>query len=227
MEPSHAKVKQRPYDSSRRQRNAQTTRANILTAARHRFLADGYTTTIATIARDADVSIDTIFKAFGGKPGLVRAIYTQSLAGDQPVPAETRSDTLQTTETRPDAIMRGIGRLTAEVAPRVAPIMLLIRDAALTDPEMATLKTELDQQRLERMTHNARNLSTAGHLRPDITVEQAAEIMWTYSAPELYELVVIRRGWTVDRFGDLVAEALTTHLLEPAQPGRPPAKLRR
>ena len=117
--------------------------------------------------------------------------------------------------------MLGLGRLTAEVAPLVAPLMLLIRDAALADPEMSTLKTDLDQQRLDRMTHNARNLAAAGHLRSDITIEHAAEIMWTYSAPELFELLVIQRGWTAEHLGDFVADALTTHLLHPARSRRP------
>ena len=221
MKPTPEKVKLRPYDSSGRQRTAHTTRARILSAARTRFLADGYTaTTIATIAGDASVSVDTIFKAFGGKPGLVREIYVQSLAGDDPVAAETRSDVLQTSESNPAHIMRGIGRLTAEIAPLVAPLMLLIRDAALTDLEMSALKTELDQHRLERMTHNARTLSAAGHLRPDITIEHAAEIMWTYSAPELFELLVIRRGWTPEGLGVFVADALSTHLLPPARARR-------
>jgi AcrR family transcriptional regulator len=214
MEPSPEKVKPRPYDSSRRQRTADATRARILIAARTRFLSDGYAaTTIAMIASDADVSVDTIFKAFGSKPGLVRVIYSKSLAGNESIAAETRSDALQTTETDPDRIMRGLGRLTAEVAPVVAPLMLLIRDAALTDPEMSALKTDLDGQRLERMIHNARNLAAAGHLRPDITIEHAAEIMWTYSAPEVFELLVIQRGWTPESLGDFVAEALATHLL--------------
>ncbi|MEO7369517.1 MAG: TetR family transcriptional regulator [Ilumatobacteraceae bacterium] len=214
MEPTTAEVKPRSYDSSRRHRTAQATRVRIVAAARKRFLSDGYaTSTIATIAGDADVSVDTVFKAFGGKPGLLRAIHSQSLAGVEPVGAEARSDALQTTEGDPDVIMRGLGRLTAEVAPLVAPLMLLIRDAALTDPEVAGLKTQLDQQRLDRMTHNARTLAAAGHLRPDITIEHAAEVMWTYSAPEFFELLVIRRGWTSEQLGDFVGDALAAHLL--------------
>jgi hypothetical protein len=129
------------------------------------------------------------------------------------VHAETRSDALQASEPDPRVIMRGIGRLAAEVAPRVAPIMLLVRDAALTDPDMAALKSDFDDQRLERMIHNARNLSDAGHLREGLSVEEAGEIMWTYSSEELYELLVIKRGWSVERFGGFIAAALAAALL--------------
>jgi len=44
----------------------------VLEAAQRRFLRAGYGAT--TIAADAAVSVETIYKAFGGKRGLVRAI---------------------------------------------------------------------------------------------------------------------------------------------------------
>ncbi|MEO5842188.1 MAG: TetR/AcrR family transcriptional regulator [Acidimicrobiales bacterium] len=212
---------QRRYDSTRRQEQARQTGDAILAAARRRFLDRGFaSTTIASIASDAGVSVDTVYKSFGGKPGLVRAICAHALAGQGPVHAESRSDTLQTTEPDPRIIMQGIGRLTAEVAPRIAPILLLIRDAASADSGMAELKSEMEAQRLERMTHNAGNLATAGHLRPDITVESVAEIMWTYSSPELYELLVINRGWSVERFGTFVGDALQAAIIDPNNPQR-------
>ncbi|MCU1359239.1 MAG: putative transcriptional regulator, TetR family protein [Ilumatobacteraceae bacterium] len=213
-------VKQRSYDSSRRQQQARQTRDEILSVARRRFLRDGYAaSTIASLADDVGVSIDTIYKTFGGKPGLVRAIHEQSLAGEGPIAAESRSDALQASETDPWKIMLGLGRLIAEVAPRVCPIMLLIRDAALADPEMAGLKRELDDLRLERMTHNARNLADAGHLRKGLTAERAGEIMWAYSAPEFYELLVVGRAWKADRYGTFVADAMAAHLLSPQKAG--------
>ncbi|MGH3646029.1 MAG: TetR/AcrR family transcriptional regulator [Micromonosporaceae bacterium] len=43
-------------------------------------------TTLAAIAREAGVSVETIYKAFGGKSGLVRALYERGLTGIGPVP---------------------------------------------------------------------------------------------------------------------------------------------
>ena len=222
MERNRGPVKKpRRYHSTRRQEQARLTREAILEAARRRFLDDGYTaTTIVAIAGDAGVSVDTVYKTFSGKSGLVRAICEKGLAGLGEVPAEARSDFLQTTESDPYVIMGGIGRLAAEVAPRVAPIMLLIRDAAVIDPEMGALKSELDDQRLERMTHNARNLADAGHLRPGLSVDDAGEIMWTYSSPEVYELLITRRGWSNERYAAFTTAALTAALLPPETPRR-------
>ena len=78
----------RTYDSAWRQAQARQTREALLDAARHRFLTEGFAaTTIAVIASDVGVSVDTIYKAFGGKPGLVRAICAHALAGEGSVPA--------------------------------------------------------------------------------------------------------------------------------------------
>src|SRR4051794_35936548 len=126
MERKHDSVKRRRYDSSRRQQQARQTQEAILDAAGVRFLRDGFTaTTVAAIAGDVGVSVDTIYKTFASKAGLVRAVYERGLAGAGPVHAEVRSDALQTSEPDPHEIMRGIGRLVTEVAPRVVPILLL------------------------------------------------------------------------------------------------------
>lgn len=218
MEPKAEDVKAaRRYDGTRRREQARQNREAIIGVARSRFLSEGFApTTIASIAEAAGVSVDTIYKAFGGKPGLLRAICETALAGDGPIPAEARSDTLQTSEPDPRLIIRGFGALSAEVAPRIAPILLLIRDAAIADPEMAILRAEMDTRRLTRMTNNARTLAAAGHLRDGITAEHAGEIMWTYSSPELYELLIIVRDWTPDRYATFITDAMTAALLHPA-----------
>jgi Bacterial regulatory proteins, tetR family. len=204
----------RSYDSSRRQEQAQRNRDRILDASERRFLRDGYaTTTVATIAVDAGVSADTIYKAFGGKPGLVRAIRTRALAGEGSTPAEQRSDALHEHETDPRKIIEAWGKFTTEIMPRVAPILLLIHAAAATDPEVGLLAEEMDADRLHRMTLNARRLHDGGHLRDGMTIARASDVLWTYSAPELYELLVLRRGWSRKRYGGFVADALINALL--------------
>jgi AcrR family transcriptional regulator len=223
MDSNRPPVKQkRRYDSARRRQQARQTRQAILDTARQLFLDAGFApTTIAAIAAGAGVSVDTVYKTFGGKPGLVRAICQQALAGEQPVPAETRSDALQATEPDPRKIIRGWGVLTTEIAPRVAPILLLVRAAAAADPEMAGLQSEMDAQRLQRMTRNARNLRASGHLRRDLDVELAGEIMWTYSSPELYELLVLTRGWPIRRYAEFIVDAMIAALLPPKTTSSP------
>ena len=204
----------RRYDSSGRRKRACQTRDLIADAARQLFLADGYAaTTVAAIAAAAGVSVETIYKGFGGKPGLVRAIVEKGLTGEGPVPAERRSDHIRDTEPDPRRVLAAWGTFTSEIAPRVAPILMLARAAAARDPEVALTLEQISAARLDRMALNARGLFEAGHLRPEITPDEAADIMWTYSSPELYELLVLRRGWSADRYGRFVGQALMVALL--------------
>jgi len=209
----------RRYDSSGRRERARQARDQIVGIAAELFLARGYAaTTVAAIATQARVSVETIYKSFGGKPGLVRAIVERGLAGAGPVPAEQRSDQIRDTEPDPRRILTAWGTFVTEIAPRTAPILLLARDAAAGDPELAALLDEVGAARLDRMTVNARALAEAGHLRPGITAAQAADILWTYSSPELYELLVLRRGWSAEHYGRFVAQAMIAALLPPIAP---------
>ncbi|HZA83329.1 MAG TPA: helix-turn-helix domain-containing protein, partial [Actinomycetes bacterium] len=105
----------RRYDSTGRQAQARRNRQAILDAAQRQFLEGGYAaTTIAAVASEAGVSVETIYKAFGGKPGLVRAIYDRGLVGQQPVPAYQRADEMRERETDPRAIMRNWGTIASE-----------------------------------------------------------------------------------------------------------------
>ena len=214
--PAPVKTRRR-YDSSGRRERARQTRDQITDIAKEMFLAEGYAaTTVAAIAAAAHVSVETIYKGFGGKPGLVRAIIEKGLAGEGPVPAEQRSDHIRDTEPDPRRIFAAWAAFTAELGPRVFPILQLARDAAVSDPEVAATLDQLSAARLERMTVNARGLAKDGHLRPGITVGQAADIMWAINSLELYELLVIRRGWPAERYGQFIADALRSALL-PAQ----------
>ena len=68
---THVKPRRR-YDSSSRQELARRNRQSVLDAAERRFLREGYAnTTVAAVAVDAGVSTELVYKAFGGKGGLV------------------------------------------------------------------------------------------------------------------------------------------------------------
>ena len=204
----------RRYDSSRRREQAQRTRATILDVARDELLSNGYAaTTVTRIAELAGTSVETIYKGFGGKAGLVRALWKQALAGQQEIPAEQRSDALSSTSADPVAVLKGWGRFVTELSPRGAPIVLLMRAAAATDAEMAHLLVEAEVQRRRRMRHNARRLQQRGWLRPGVGLEFATDVLWTYSSAELYDLLVLRSGWSARRYGEFIGDSMVAALL--------------
>src|SRR5258708_15093262 len=78
----------RLYDARRRREQASRSRDNAIEAAERRFLRNGYAnTTIAEIADDAAVSLDTLYKSFGGKGGLFPANPPPALPGGGTVSA--------------------------------------------------------------------------------------------------------------------------------------------
>lgn len=204
----------RRYDSSRRQNAAEARRRAVLDVAGRRFLQDGYAvTTVVAIAAEARVSVEMIYKAFGGKAGLVRAMWDTGLLGEGPVPAQVRSDEVSGAETDPQVIIANWARLGAEVSPRVDPVLLLVRSAAASDPEMSSLKEELDSQNMARMTHNADALASGGHLREGVTPAQARDVLLTYTTPEIYELLVLHQGWSLDDYAEFIRRGIAAALL--------------
>ena len=129
---------------------------------------------------------------------------------------------MSSTESDPVRVLQGWGKLTTEVAPDVAPIMLLLRGAAATDPDMATLFAEAEAQRRAGCVHNARRLQQRGWLRPGVGLTQATDILWTYSSAELYDLLVLKSGWSVKRYGKFIANALIAALLPTREVDRQP-----
>ena len=207
----------RNYDGSARRARAERVRGVLVDAAREMLLSEGYAaTTIPRLADACGVSGESVYKRFAGKPALVRAVVAKALEGIGPVAAETRSDALATGDLA--TLLPGWATLAAEVTPRVAPILLLVHAAAAHDPELAVLAGELDDDRRARMTDNARRIAEAGHLPPDLTVERAADILWTYSSPQMYDLLVLCSGWDIDQYADFIATGMAAHLSPGARP---------
>ncbi len=211
-------VKGRPprrYDSTRRRQQAQQNRHAVLAAARRRFLARGYAaTTIAEIARDAGVSVETVYKAFATKAGLLKALFDMSVAGDdEPIPMAQR-DVIQNVIDATGAArkLEIYAEHLAATMPRSAPIQLLARDGAASSPDAAEVWKQIRRETLAAMTMFASDLARTGQLR--VSARQARDVLWTYHAPELYELLVLERGWSAPRYGAFIAHALIDALLE-------------
>jgi AcrR family transcriptional regulator len=206
----------RRYDSPRRQEQARLTRKAVLDAARALFLERGYAaTTVRAVAEMAGVSVETVYKAFGNKAGLVKAVFDVAIVGDdRPVPMLQRERVARMrAEPDPRRKLLMYGEHLAEAGPRAGSLQLLIRSAAATDPDAAQVWQQMVQERLLGMTEFARHLHEGAHLRPGISLEAARDILWTYNSVEMYELLVLQRGWRPERYGRWIAEAMIAALL--------------
>lgn len=206
----------RRYHAPQRAEQAVATRNAVLEAARELFTTRGYSaTTVGQIAKRAGVAVDTLYATVGRKPVLLREVFETALSGrDVAVPAEER-DYVQAIRSAPSArekIAIYAGAI-AQIAPRTAPVQLALRDAAARDPECAALDSELAERRAGNMRLFAADLRATGELRADLSDDEVADIVWTMASAEYYLLLVRRRGWTVQQFGEHLRDAWTRLLL--------------
>jgi AcrR family transcriptional regulator len=218
-------VNRRAYHSPRRVAAAAATREAILTAARSEFLRNGYTaTTIAGIARAANVAVDTVYNSVGRKPALFRQLIETSIAGqDQAVPVGDGEGVRQirSMATASDKIEVYASTIAA-IHQRLAPLFLALREAATAHPELGELWSQVADRRARNMRELATDLAATGELRAGLTLDEVADVLWSMNAAEYYILLVHDRGWSPRRFGQWLAEAWRRLLITPCGP-TPPA----
>ena len=193
------------------------TRRAVLDAARALFEGRGYVaTTIEAIAARAAVSPETVYATFRNKRSLLATLVAVSIAGDDdPVPVLQRDWVRQM---RDEPVRRRRLELLARhgraILERRAPIDEVVRGAAAADPEITSL---LDQGRAERLAGQRellRILAGPDALRPGLTIEAAADILFAVGSPEVYGLLVAGRGWTPERFESWYADTIERRLLD-------------
>jgi AcrR family transcriptional regulator len=208
-----APVKRR-YDATRRRQGAARTRAAILDAARELFTERGYTATPMTaIAERAGVALDTVYASVGRKPALARLLIETAISGtDQAIPAEQR-DYVRAVRAAPDAETKIAiyAAAIAAIAPRVAPVLTIIQQAAHAEPELATLWDQIAERRAANMRLFVADLAIVTPLRLDL--DEAADIIWATNAAEVYQLLVRQRGWSPQRYERFLADTWRRLLL--------------
>jgi AcrR family transcriptional regulator len=218
----------RRYDSRRRQAQAAQTRLDVITAARTLFVEHGYAaTTLAAVAGTAGVVVETIYRGFGGKAGLFKAVLEAAVAGGAErasTPVEERP-AIQAVIAEPDPY-RQVERYVATqpgIHARTAPLMRVLAGAAATEAELATVLTDQENMRLAGMARFAALLADRRALRKGLTVERARDLLWTLNSHAIYHMLVAERGWTAQEYEQWLAETLTQALL-PARPTAAPRK---
>ena len=198
-----ARRQRREYDSSGRRAQAEATRRRIVEVARDLFVEHGYAgTSMARIAAAAGVSAPTVFAAFGSKVNLLKVAAETTVVGDaEPVPLHERpaSRHVHAGATAAEVLDR-LASLNTDAAARAYPIFAVLHAAADAEPEIAELVRILDDQRLAGATMLARTvLSRLGSDDP-ARLAEIRDLIWSYNSLAMYGMLVIRRGWSADRY---------------------------
>jgi AcrR family transcriptional regulator len=203
----------------RDQARTRLARAAVVEAARTLFLERGYgATTIEAISGLADVPVATVYRLFSSKHGILKALLDRSIVGDdQDIPmADRPSVRALLAERDPTQLLTGFVALTTRVNDAVAPLYRVLVSAAGNDADAAALLDTLTQQRQQGQRLIARSLARAGALREGVRERDAADIIHALLSPELYRLLVIDRGWTIERYQPWLTQTLIDQLLPPS-----------
>jgi AcrR family transcriptional regulator len=210
----------------RRARKALATRHRVLDAAETLFVRDGYAaTTIAAIAEEADVAVQTVYAVFGTKRAILSELLAIRVAGDDdPVPLQSREQ-WQAIEREPDPRQQLalLAALSTQIGNRIGGLYQVLAGAAGSDPEMAGLYRRQQQARYEDQQRLARSLARKGALKEGLPEATATDIMWAIANPNTHYALISERRWIPGQYEQWLTHLLTCALLtsethKPAMP---------
>lgn len=202
----------RPYDSSRRQETARRSRLAVLEAGRELLLRDGYqATTIRAVAESAGVSPDTVYKSFGNKQQLVKAVYDVALAGDdERVPIGQRPAIRRVfAETDPARKIELYAAFVTDLMERVGGLLAVLAEA---DPELAKVRQETEDERHVGISAFVAHLDEQGVLDSALPRELVVDSCWALTSPQFYSQLRHSRGWSREQYQLWLATMLAATL---------------
>lgn len=207
----------RAYRSPLRAEQARRTRKRITLAARTLFTSHGYAaTSIRAVAEAAGVVPETVYDIFGTKRALLEAVVASAITGGVAEPEDWLShswvtEILALTSPR-ERLTRWI-RHTAATLARTSPVHAIIRGAAESDRELASLHQRLQA---ERFTAHRRLIEPVTG-RP--ATDEEADTFSALTSPELHHLLTVTRGWTQQRYTTWLESTVTAVIAAEQEPG--------
>ncbi|WP_326721766.1 TetR/AcrR family transcriptional regulator [Streptomyces sp. NBC_00243] len=207
----------RTYNSERRQEAARRNRAAVLAACGELLFRDGYhAMTVRAVAERAGVSAETVYKTFGGKPGMLKALWDITLAGDdEPIPMSDRPQIQEILRTGDvGAKLRLYAAYVRGIHERTAALFALLTQAGRDVGEV--LETG-ERERLTGVTAFVTHLDETGALVPEADPALQADALWALTGPQLYTQLTAGRGWSTGTYEEWLATTLTATLLPPSR----------
>ncbi|WP_326770949.1 TetR/AcrR family transcriptional regulator (plasmid) [Streptomyces sp. NBC_01591] len=200
----------RRYDSLRRATQALETRAEIARAARRLFDAQGWaSTTVRDVAREAGVSVPTVYATYGNKTGLTRAVADSAdLSADAPqMLAE-----LEAAAADPERQLAAMAGYDRRLFERAGDVIMLIREAGRSEPELATAYRE-GRERGDETRIQVFSSWPEGTLRRGLDLQAAVDIYAAVCNIGVYTTLTTERGWQPGRIEEWWGQTLARELL--------------
>jgi AcrR family transcriptional regulator len=191
----------RRYRSPLRKQQAGQTRAAVIAAATGLFGEKGWAGTgMRDVAGAAGVAIETVYANFRSKSELLTACIDRAVvADDQPVPLADRPAFAALGRGTRAQRTRAAARLLTDIHQRTAGLILTVREAAASDPELARWRHAAEEGRRANVEQAAALI--AGR---SVTREEC-DGLWAVMAVEVYELLTTQRGWSPQQYQQWLA----------------------
>lgn len=207
----------RRYDNSRRLAQVRATRLKVIEAAKRLFIEHGYpATTIEAIADAADVALPTLYRLFGSKRALLKAVLDVCFGGDdEPIAFGDRPEQQEAlAESDPLSLVRSFARICRLFMERSSETMHILSTAAQVDPEIAGLANEIRRQRHVGQARIVAAIAARNALDPELSRSDAEDMTYAALSPEVHRILTIERRWTADQYEGWLARVLSS-LLRP------------
>ena len=209
--------RKRPYDARRRRERAeeerQATRRRVVEAARELFLARGYVaTTMADIAREAGVALQSVYTAGQSKADLLHLITDLAVAGDDQEVMFAERPEVRAIAAEPDAErqIQAVARLIATTLERLAPVWVAYREAAVVDSKAAANLVAAHRRRRETFEAIIR-MVPEGRLREPHA--KSADTTWAIGSVDVFLLLRTVLEWDAARYAAWLRATLVTQLV--------------
>ena len=199
--PAPRAEERREYHSPLRRDRAEQTRAAVLDAATRLFAERGWAATgVRDIAREAGVSVETVYASVGTKPEVLQQALDVAIVGDDaPVDLTARPEYLAMATGDLRARIEASSSLTATVHARTVGLLRTLREAAGRDAALAERLATAHAG--HRETVRAGLPLVAGRELEDTE----ADGLWAVLSWEVFELLTGPAGWTTEQYRQWLA----------------------
>ena len=191
-------IPKRSYRQSARAESAAETRRRIIEVTRDLLSrAPLENVSLPTIAAEADVARSTVYTIFGSREGLMIAVAEDLLdrGGFARIGQALRGpDVVRAFEISMDVAME---LYSSEYAVGSALLSL-----AAVDRDASSAAARLNYGRRDGMRKIAERMRDQGVLRPDTTVEEAADVLWLVTSFETFYQLFRERNLTPQQVGE-------------------------
>lgn len=186
----------------------------MLDAAIACFTASGYAaTTMAAIAEEAGVAVQTLYFTFHTKAELLQETFDRAVLGDGPPVPPSEAQWYGAMEAEP-TIVGALGHLVSgvtEILERVAPLRPVF-EAAAGEDGVAQVWERGEQLRLQGYRSIIEILTRKQSLSDAHDSESATDVLMVLLGPDTFRAFTQEREWSVEQWKSWVAQVLEREL---------------